>query len=344
MDKAYGRAAKIERPDHDRGHRARKTLLAKYEAIRNIVDDTLGRYVARFPSLDQIHAYHVELIDLLIGKDRYKMDIAAVDRARHNLVGVLNKAMQEMGRETDMQELEASRIRTYGRTSSILRDIGRPLKSMADMRATLKRMPTVVPDLHTVVIAGYPNVGKSTLIRALTNADPEVASYPFTTKAANVGHLEVRRPEKRFSESVVKIQLIDTPGLLDRPESERNAIEHQASLALRHLADLVLFIRDPTGHCGFPVDVQERLLDEVRSIVGDVPVLVLESKVDVDTESRADTSALAEPILRISAPSGIGVQELIDLLVARVTQRPEDVELDAFLRGESLPSMRASPE
>lgn len=344
MDKAFGRAAKIERPDRDRGHRARKTTLAKLEAVRNILDDTLGRYVTKFPSLDQIHAYHVELIRLLIGEDRYRMTIGGVDRARHNIVGLVNRTMQQIGRETDLAELEAARNRTYGRVASIIRDMGHHLSSMADMRATLKRMPTVVPDLHTVVIAGYPNVGKSSLIRALTNAEPEVASYPFTTKSANVGHLEVRRDDVRFSESVVKIQLIDTPGLLDRPEAERNAIEHQASLALRHLADVVLFIRDPTGHCGYPVDVQERLLAEVDRVTGDVPVLVIESKIDVDTQARQDTSDLVQPVLRFSSITGDGIQELIDLLVARVTAPPEDAQLEAYLKGEGLPSVRATPD
>lgn len=346
MDKAYGRASKVERPDRDRGHRHRKTVLAQVEMIRNIVDDTLGKYVSRFPSLDQIAPYHKELIRLLIGEGVYRQNVGAVDRARFNAVGLLNRALQRLGRETDVEVLGREKRRIYGRLSSILRDIDPNLKKMADMRLTLKRFPGVAPDLFTVVIAGYPNVGKSSLIRALTRAEPEVASYPFTTKAANVGHLEIHRSGVRFSQSHIKIQLIDTPGLLDRPQDERNAIEHQASLAIKHLADLVLFLRDPTGHCGYPVDMQERLLHEVEALVGDVPVRVVETKADFvrdgDIEKAAALMAsgapedITPPVLRVSVISNEGIAELTDLLVATVTERPKDPELEAFLRGDDV--------
>lgn len=336
MDKAYGRAAKLERPDRDRGHRHRKTTLAQLEAVRNIVDDTLAKYISRFPSLDQIAPYHRALIGLLIGEDAYRMNLGAVDRARHNIVNVLNRTLQRIGRETDVEQLGTEKRRAYGRISSMLRDVDPALKRLGDFRATLKRFPGISPDLFTVVIAGYPNVGKSSLIRALTKAEPEIASYPFTTKAASVGHLEVHREGVRYAESHVKIQLIDTPGLLDRPEEERNAIEHQASLALRHLADLVLFVRDPTGHCGFPVEVQERLLAEVREIIGDVPLLVVESKADFETQSpRSEGTEPAD--LRISIVTGEGLETLTDLLVKTVTARPADPELEAFLRGDEVP-------
>ena len=77
-------------------------------------------------------------------------------------------------------------------------------------------MPTVDFDAFTVVIAGFPNVGKSTVLRRLTGAKPKVAEYPFTTKGIQIGYLETKWN---------KIQVIDTPGLLDRPIDQMNNIE-----------------------------------------------------------------------------------------------------------------------
>lgn len=102
----------------------------------------------------------------------------------------------------------------------------------------------------TIVIAGFPNVGKSTLLRQITDATPEVANYPFTTKGIQIGHLE---------RNWKKIQIIDTPGLLDRPILDMNEIELNAMVALEHLADAIFFIIDVSETCGFSIESQFNL-------------------------------------------------------------------------------------
>ena len=105
-----------------------------------------------------------------------------------------------------------------------------------------------------IAIVGCPNVGKSSFIRAVSSAAPEVAGYPFTTKGVIIGHREM--PQGR-------IQLVDTPGILDRPAEQRNPIERSALAALMDVADVCLFVLDPSEHCGYPIEEQYRLLDEV---------------------------------------------------------------------------------
>jgi nucleolar GTP-binding protein len=148
-----------------------------------------------------------------------------------------------------------------------------------------------------VVIAGYPNVGKSSLIRRLSAAKPEVAQYPFTTKQVYVGHMEktVHYQKKRF-------QIIDTPGLLDRPLSERNNIERQAIAALRHLADLIVFLFDPSETSGYPMEEQTMMLQNLQKLFSDVPFIIVENKVDVCNTGSAH--------LKISCTTGEGIEPL----------------------------------
>jgi nucleolar GTP-binding protein len=356
MDKAFGRAAKIEKPDRDRYHRQRKTTLARLEAVRNILSDSLERYIRRFPSLDQLPPYHQELIELLIGKERFRIGLARVDRARKNVVSVLNRAMNEIATELDVPLVLQVQRDAYGRVSSMLRGLEEPLAELARFRETLRRLPEVAPDLFTVVVAGYPNVGKSSLIRALTDAEPEVAAYPFTTKAALVGHMEIdvaeeerkrraattadpapeERRERRWGgPRLLRVQIIDTPGLLDRPEEERNPIEKQAALAVRHLADLVLFLRDPTGHCGYPLDAQANLLAEVRRVVPDVRLVVIETKADLGDPQQSGPSN--DALMQVSTLTGDGMSDLRALLVAEAMRPRQDAKTAAYLRGELQP-------
>ena len=156
-------------------------------------------------------------------------------------------------------------------------------------------------DAFTIVIAGYPNVGKSSFIRRVSSADPQVASYPFTTKGIIVGHREMGRE---------KVQFVDTPGILDRPAEERNQIEKQALSAIMNVADVILYIVDPSEHCGYPMGVQLSLLEEVKGMVS-VPVIVVANKSDL---------VAAEGYTTMSTADGTGVEEVLAELL---THKPE---------------------
>ncbi|NIU67002.1 MAG: GTP-binding protein, partial [Actinobacteria bacterium] len=102
-------------------------------------------------------------------------------------------------------------------------EVADDLDRVGAARNDLRDLPDIRPDEPTVVVAGYPNVGKSSFVNAVTRASNRVAEYPFTTTGVQIGHVERDR---------IRYQLVDTPGLLDRPPAERNAIERQAASAL----------------------------------------------------------------------------------------------------------------
>jgi nucleolar GTP-binding protein len=107
-------------------------------------------------------------------------------------------------------------------------------------------LPNIDPDLFTMVIANAPNVGKSSLVSCPSTAKSKVAKYPFTTKQIHVGQIFVKGD---------RVQVIDTPGLLDRPLDEMNKAELQTVLALRYLAKVVVFLVDPTHHRDFDLSI-----------------------------------------------------------------------------------------
>jgi hypothetical protein len=161
-----------------------------------------------------------------------------------------------------------------------------------------------------VALAGAPNTGKSSLVRALTHAMPEVGDYPFTTRIAMPGMM-------KFED--VQIQLVDLPPL------DPQYGETWVPQAIRS-ADAVLIVVDLGA---------VELLDEIETSIamlekakisiqpaGDLPygfvakcALVVANKVDMP-KAREDFTAFTEmyagrfPALAVSATSGEGLDAL----------------------------------
>jgi nucleolar GTP-binding protein len=79
------------------------------------------------------------------------------------------------------------------------------------------------------------------------------------------------------------IQVIDTPGILDRPIEEMNEIEKKSILALNYLANLIIYIFDLTETCGYSIKEQINLLNTIKKIFNKEIILYF-SKKDLFTE------------------------------------------------------------
>eukprot|EP00965_Chrysotila_dentata_P182478 6025815-Pleurochrysis_carterae.AAC.1 len=66
------------------------------------------------------------------------------------------------------------------------------LEYLEQVRQHMMRLPAIDPNTRTVIIAGYPNVGKSSFMNRVTRANVDVQPYAFTTKSLYVGHMDYK--------------------------------------------------------------------------------------------------------------------------------------------------------
>ena len=272
MEKAFHRASKVYKKGNNSLDTRKKTALARVTAAGDIVVAALTGYVDKFPRIEKTEDFFPELVDIVIGIDPYKKSLGAVNWCASKAEKLKNDTLKDIRRTKDHDAIESLRRGFYGRLNSYVERIDDSLLFLQEAKNKFRKLPAVDPGLPTVVVAGFPNVGKSKLVRAVSTAEPEIAPYPFTTKGIIVGHIQ---------DDWRKFQIIDTPGLLDREFEKRNDIEKQAVLALRYLTDVMLFVIDPSETCGFGLDVQEKLLATVQENFPGVKIIVAESKSDV---------------------------------------------------------------
>ena len=300
LKKSFKKADKVQITDRNALYKKKKTIIAKTEAFSNTVISALEQYVKKFPSINNLPPFYQELIDIKISVDKLKKALGAVDWARKTCQMIFSKQFKSLRKSSKIDFLSTKQQEIFGRISSVVRQIDKELDLLIDAQLILKKFPDI-SDNPTVVIAGYPNVGKSSLIKCLSSAKPKIAQYPFTTKEIYVGHLE-----RKQGHIIKRIQIIDTPGLLDRPLSKKNAIEKQAIAALTHLADIIIFIIDPTETCGYSLDDQMNLLSQVKKMFTSSNFLIVENKVDLKkTDSK---------FIKISCNNFEGIEYLKDMI------------------------------
>lgn len=253
------------------------------------------------------------LLDQKFGAGAVDRSVRRIQRAEERIRGLLQEEQRNLG-STDGHEGNAELVRRfYGRLASHLREVDPDLLRLQAATRFLKDRPTLDPAIPTVVVAGFPNVGKSSLVAALSTAKLKVADYPFTTLAIAVGHADL---------GFDRLQILDTPGVLGRPKAG-NAPEKEAELAVHNAGTLVLFLLDPTESCGYPMAEQRALLARWREELPGVDFLEIDTKADLPPAEPRPPGRLA-----VSAKTGAGLDalrsEIQRLLAARKAPPAED--------------------
>ena len=277
LDKAYARAKKAADrvDDNDRVFRVRKPLNRMIQTASDILSTYLMDTVNQWPSLDQSPQFDVSMIDACVGCDDYRHHLSMLQWAANQISKIATQNTRKITRTAKIELMHEARREAYGRISSLIGRIGPSLKWLGDSREILKRLPSIDQLSPCIVVCGAPNVGKSAFISALSSGNMEVNHYPFTTKRIHLGHFTFRR---------LQYQMVDTPGLLDRPMDKRNDIEMQAISALENLGSLVLFIIDESENCGMTIVEQNNLLEEILELLAQTTVMIISTKADIHPE------------------------------------------------------------
>ena len=297
VDRALRRASKVEESVRNADFRARLTAVRKIHSVADNMANPLQSYVKAFPSFDTIHPFDRSIIDLTVGVDKLRKALGGVDWARKEVLMIATKYVPKARARKSAENTMKIMSEAYTKMTNVVRQIEKNLNFLISARSIFRNLPNVDTEKPLAVIAGAPNVGKSSLIGAVSSGKPEVKSYPFTTKGVSLGHIKAKYDV---------IQVMDTPGLLDRPDSERNDMEKQGIAALDYLEPVIVFLTDLSGTSGYSIETQKALHDELKNRYSDYIWLDVYSKSDLESEFSLEYK---NPI-SVSVMDNTGIEEL----------------------------------
>uniref|UniRef100_A0A060TIA6 Nucleolar GTP-binding protein 1 n=1 Tax=Blastobotrys adeninivorans TaxID=409370 RepID=A0A060TIA6_BLAAD len=319
--------------------RIRAFYMRKVRFTADGFSEKLDQIVQSFPNINEIHPFHRDLLDTLYEKNHYKVSLAALSRAKNLIEQISRDYVRLLKFGQSLFQCKQLKRAALGRMATVFKRLKDPLLYLEQVRQHMGRLPAIDPNTRTLLICGYPNVGKSSFLRNVTRAEVEVQPYAFTTKSLYVGH---------FDYKYLRFQAIDTPGVLDRPTEDMNNIEMQSIYAIAHIRSCVLYFMDLSEQCGFSVEDQVKLFHSIKPLFANKSVMVVINKIDVmrpedlSPEKQAVLESVTEgpnppDILQLSCVTEENVMDVRNracekLLTARIEQKlKSSARMDSIL-------------
>ena len=249
IDRAKKRASQTT--GYDLQSKKKKRELIRVESLSKCLSDRLKQIIEKTANFDRIPKFYVDLISIDVSIRSVKRALAVVDWLAKKVSELDKDYRRKMRKSKDIGEITRMRKQFEARIESLLEKNRPAFNTLINAGQVVARLPKI-KEMPTVILAGFPNVGKSSILRGLSGADVKIREYPFTTKKILVGYVRSKYRE---------VQVVDVPGLLGR--EKMNRIEKQAFIALKHLSNHVLFIVDPSETCGYDIGKQLSLMNKL---------------------------------------------------------------------------------
>ncbi|GAB67421.1 nucleolar GTP-binding protein 1 [Plasmodium cynomolgi strain B] len=292
--------------------RIRNFYMRKVKICQELFREKIQTTINDFPKLDDIHPFYSDLANILYDRDHYKLALGQCSYAVKSVKRICQDYIKLLKFSSSLYKCKMLKISALGRMCKMVKKLQPSLVYLEEVRQNLARLPSINPHKKTILLAGAPNVGKSSFINIVSRANVEVQPYSFTTTNLYVGH---------FDHNLNRFQIIDTPGLLDRSLENRNTIEMTTITALAHINGVIFFLIDISEECGMSIKEQVNLFHSIRTLFRNKSVVIGFNKIDkinldglsVDNKMLIkkiiDDSQVPVKFCSFSTLTGVGVEQ-----------------------------------
>ena len=164
----------------------------------------------------EIHPFFADLINVLYDRDHYKLALGQINTAKNIIAQIGQDYVRLLKYGDSLYRCKQLKHAALGRMCTVMKKLNASLCYLEEVRKHMSRLPSIDPTDRTLILCGFPNVGKSSFMNKVTRANVDVQPYAFTTKSLFLGHMDY---------NYIRWQVIDTPGikgfgLIDIDEAE----------------------------------------------------------------------------------------------------------------------------
>jgi len=120
-------------------------------------------------------------MNVLYDRDHYKLALGHINKAKAIVDNISTDYVRLLKYADSLYRCKLLKRAALGRMCTLLKKLKSSLSYLEEVRKHLGRLPNIDTNQRTVIITGFPNVGKSSLINNMTEANVDVQPYAFTT-------------------------------------------------------------------------------------------------------------------------------------------------------------------
>ena len=143
-------------------------------AARRSYQERLTQIVTDFPRLEDIHPFYADLVNVLYDRDHFKLALGQLNIARQIIDSVSKDYTKLLKYADSLYRCKCLKKAALGRMCTVVKRQKGALEYLEQVRMHMMRLPSIDPTTRTIIVAGYPNVGKSSFVNKVTRANVEV--------------------------------------------------------------------------------------------------------------------------------------------------------------------------
>lgn len=141
-------------------HRIRAFYMRKVKYCAQSFHDKLTMILEDFPLLDDLHPFYSDLLNVLYDRDHYKLALSQLSIAKKLIDNVSSEYVKYLKYGDSLYRCKQLKRAAFGRMVSIIKQQSASLAYLEQVRQHLGRLPSIDPVAKSLILAGFPNVGK----------------------------------------------------------------------------------------------------------------------------------------------------------------------------------------